>query len=281
MSNYIPYNSHEIDTLMKEPWEVSDKPYMLHAAFALNCLCDTLAPELNDDDEEIDTDVNCIWGTRIPCKLLDRMVADISADFNDAADNRKPIRIWGKSYSIRKVCTYDHKRLTKIFNFPLQNGEYIVTPDGVMNLAVEESSINEVNPLDQFKMNRSYLRRIILLAEDDANDGWDRLTDMEVVMYCWAQYYNKYQCDNLVEFMAKYKDFLSGISKKEIIGCFNDKASIRQRPIGMYTFSYEKVNDWNVKNGQKSEALAVAEEDAENYWYDVALKTTFVPMDFK
>ena len=52
-SKYLPYDVSDIDTLLNEPWEISDQPFMLHAAYALNCLYDIVAPE---DDEEFTPD---------------------------------------------------------------------------------------------------------------------------------------------------------------------------------------------------------------------------------
>lgn len=268
----------ELHTLMREPWEVSDKPYMLHAAYALSCLYDALSG--GDEDEKFDIDD--IWGCTVPKKIFDRLVADIASDFNDAVENRKPVKIWGKSYSIRRVNAYDRKRLCAIFDFELQGGEYVISRNGVMNLhgAVPDSLKRYEVTKENMKRNRTYLRQIIRLAEDDANDGWDKLTDMEIVLYCWALFYNKHQSDNLKRFLEEYKEYVY-VDTDDIPKCYNEKSAFRQCPVGMYSFSYERVQEWNVANRQTSEAAAIPQEEADDYWYETALKGTFKPIDEK
>ena len=275
MNEYQHYSMSDIDTLMREPWEISDSPFKLHAAYALSCLYDVCAP---DDDEDFTP--NDIWGCKIPQKILDRLVMDIASDFNDSASNYKPVRIWGKPYSIRKVNAYDHNRLHLIFKFSLENGEYTITKDGIMNLSgITPDSLKpyEVSR-KQAQINRTYLRQIIKLAEDDGNNGWDQLTDMEIIVYCWALFYNKCQSDNFIQFKKEYKDYIY-VDETDIMGCFNEKASLRQGPVGMYTFSYDKVQEWNNQHHQKSKAVEVPSKIAEDYWYETALKTTFKPID--
>jgi len=274
-SKYLPYDVSDIDTLLNEPWEISDQPFMLHAAYALNCLYDIVAPE---DDEEFTPDD--MWGNKIEKKILDRMVLDIEADFNDAATNRKPVRIWDKSYSIRKVNAYDHSRLHLIFNFPLENGEYTITKEGVLNLTGVSDPI--LKPYDiskeQAQINRTYLRQIIMLAEDDENDGWGQLTDMEIVVYCWALFYTKHQFVHYIHVKKEYQDYLY-VTEKEILSCLNERSTLRQKPVGMYAFSHDKIQKWNQDNYQESAAIKIPASKAEDYWYDIALKKTFKPID--
>lgn len=280
MNKYEPYNIEDLNILMNEPWEISDQPYMLHAAYALSCLFETFQTDAEECDDELSPDD--IWGFKIPKKILDRLVVDIASDFNDAASNYKQVRIWGKSYSIRRVNAYDHKRLHLIFKFPETDGDYTITKEGVMNLrgvVSEELHRYEVS-CEQAQANRTYLRQIIMLAEDDANNGWDKLTDMEVAIYCWALFYNKYQTDNWILFKQKYKEHLY-VNESDIFDCFSEKAVLRQRPIGMYTFAKDKVEKWNKANNQKSIASEIPVQNAEDYWYDVALQSTFKPIDLQ
>lgn len=277
MTKYLPYNSSDIDVLVKEPWEISNQPFRLHAAFAISTLFDVCTPD-TDEDEKFTIDD--MWGCKVPKRIIDRLVIEIADDFNDAAKQYKPVRIWGKPYSIRKVNAYDHNRLNLIFNFPVENDNYIITKDGVMNLAGVTSDLlkkYEVSK-EQAAVNRLYLRQIIKLAEDDDQNGWDKLTDMEIVLYCWAMFYNKYQYDNFVQFKKEYKDYLY-VKEADIIACLNEKSSLRQQPVGMYAFSFEKVQAWNSSNNQKSFAANIPKEEADDYWYDVALKNTFKPID--
>ncbi len=280
MNKYQPYSASDLDILMHEPWEISDQPYRLHAAYALSCLFETFQTDAEECGDEFSP--NDMWGFKITKKILDRLVVDIESDFNDAASNYKQVRIWGKSYSVRKVNAYDHNRLHLIFKFPETDGDYTITKEGVMNLCGIVPDILQKYEISREKAqaNRTYLRQIIMLAEDDVNNGWDKLTDMEVAIYCWALFYNKYQVDNWILFKQKYKEHLY-VEEADIFGCFNEKAILRQCPIGMYTFSQNKVQEWNEANKQKSIAAEIPIQKAEDYWYDVALQSTFKPIDLQ
>lgn len=277
MNKYEPYSSSEIDVLLHEPWEISDQPYRLHAAYALSTLFDVCAPDMEEEDEFKAEDM---WGCRIPKRIIDHLSNEIMTDFNDAATRYKTIRIWGKQYPVRKVNAYDHNRLNLVFAFPEENGDYIITKNGVLNLSgvISDSLKKYEITKDQASANRLYLRQIIKMAEDDLNNGWDRLTDMEIVLYCWGMFYNKHQADNFVLFKHKYKDYIY-VKESDIMNCLNVKSAVRQRPTGMYAFSYEKVQEWNLINKQKSDAALIPPKEAEDYWYDVALKGTFKPSD--
>lgn len=275
-NKYKPYDATELEVLLHKPWEVSDNPYMLYAAYALSSLWDICYPDEVDDEEEVSPDN--MWGYAIPKRILDKLQIEIAADFDDAATNRKPIKIWGRSYSIRKICNYEPELLRLIFDFALEHDEYIVTKEGVMNLAKPANDVihqYETNK-EQAKANRTYLRQIIMLAEDDKNNGWNKLTDMEILIYCWALFYNKHQNENWLQFKLEYKDYFY-VTEKEAMKCFISKAALRQRPVGMCTFSFEKVDQWNNANNQKSIAKTIQPSDADDFWYDTALKSTFKP----
>lgn len=276
MAQYDNYNESDLHLLLNEPWEVSDRPYMLHAAYALSCLHEAVAPIDNDDEEEETFSKDDIWGCTIPKTILDRLVSDITENFNGAAANGQRVDIWGRSYSVRRCNAYDPKRIHLIFDFPVENGEYTITKEGVKNLSgpVPEVLQKYEATLDEVKANKLYLRQVIMLAEDDKNNGWDKLTDMEVAMYCWALYYNKHQSDNLMEFQRLYKDYIY-MNMDVMKSCFTDKAMFRERPVGMYTFSARKVKEWNDEAEQLSEASKIPESAATDYWYEVALKKTF------
>lgn len=279
MNKYEPYSPNELKEIIQEPWEISDKPYKLHAAFAISCLFDWF--DSDEDDEESENYPN-YWGRTIPKKMLDRMIKEIAIDFNDSAKQRKQIKIFGKGYSIRKVNAYDHERLNLIFNFPLNDsGEYEIVPEGILDLSgtTNIQSQYEVSK-DQFTSNRNYLRQIIKLAEDDENNGWDKLTDMEVLIYCWATFYNEHQVDNYKQFLQEYENYIY-VSDEEIKSCLNEKSTLREKPVGMYAFSQNKVMEWNSKNNQQSVARKIPIEEAENYWYNVALLNSFKPLDLK
>lgn len=278
-TKYPPYELQELRTIIHEPWEVADQPYRLHASYAIQALFETLYNE-EDEEEETPDRYDNYWGNTIPKNTIDRLVRDIAEDFNDAAANYKPIRIKSRRYTIRKVNAYDRNRLTQIFNFPSVGDDYLIVPEGVMNLENSLGTVidNHVINQEQSKKNRNYLRQIIKLAEDDESAGWDRLTDIEILIYCWAAYYNKHQTDNLKEFKNLYKDYIY-VSDFDIKACLNEKSALREKPCGMYAFSYDRVKEWHKARGIVSEAEKIPIKEAEDYWYQVALQNTFKPLD--
>lgn len=278
MAKHERYGESDLNLLLHEPWEISDRPYMLHAAYALSCLFEVTEPV--DDDEDKPFTRDDIWGCTVPKKILERLVADIAESFNDAARNGKRIDVWGKSYSIRKCNAYDPKRIHLIFDFQLKDGEYIISKDGIMNLhgpVIDMLKKYELT-LDEARANKLYLRQIIRLAEDDRGGGWNKLTDMEIILYCWALFYSKHQSDNILEFQNIYKDYMY-VGMDEIRSCLTDKALFMERPQGLYTFSERKVKEWNIGARQKSYASEISKEEADDYWYDVALKSSCKPID--
>lgn len=278
-TNYRPYNLDELNRIIQEPWEISDEPYKLHASFAIHSLFDSFIEEDDKEEGGIES-YNNYWGWKLPIKLVDRLVKDIMEDFNDAANNYKPIRIANKNYSIRKANSYDHSRLDKIFNFPIQDSEYIIDPSGIMDLAGKTVSGLEKYRVssEQAKKNRIYLRQIIKLAEDDKNDGWERLTDIEIVIYCWALFYNKNQVENMKQFLNEYKAYIY-LPVSEMEFCYSEKSQLRNRPSGMYAFSAERTERYHSQKGLQSVAMKIPPEEAEDYWYNVALKGNFKPID--
>lgn len=261
------YDEIELYQLMNEPWEVTDRPYLLHAAYALSCLSEAV----EDDEDENEP----IWGKRIPSKILKSVVDNAAENFALAAQNNTRIDVWGRPYSVRKANAFDRKKLKGIFDFKLDNGEYIIEKSGVVKLAASEHSSFESNK-KSLSANKDYLRKIIMLAEDDDNDGWDKLTDMEVAAYCWAQYYNKHQQDNEVRFMEEYKLYVP-VTIDEIHKCMSDYSTKTGRLHGMYAFDRDKTMRWNNDHQQQSHADGIPINEAEDYWYEKALRETFKP----
>lgn len=268
---YEPYSDYDVHLFFSEPREVSDRPYMLHAAFLLNCLFEAYTPDEDEEDEQ--PNLENTWGWKIPKSVLCSIIQNANEQFIYASDHGTQIDVWGKNFSIRKVNAYDKKRLGDIFDFPIEGDDYIVTKSGVMNLAGNFKSEAHMEFKDEFQDNKSYLRKVIMVAEDDEHDGWDKLTDMEVTMYLWALYYRKHENDNDIEFRELFKNdlYTSSVDDKQ---CWNAVAILNSKPHGLYTFSACKVRNWNKQHNQKSVIDSVDNKKAEDYWYDVATKTT-------
>ncbi len=266
---YEPYSDYDIHLLFSEVREVSDRPYMLHAAFLLSCLFEAYEPD--EEDEEIDWEHT--WNWEIPQSVLKSIVKNANEQFIYASDHGTQIDIWDKGYSIRKVNAYDRKRLDKIFDFPVKDDNCVVCKEGVINL-VEPYHLDAYEETKaEFFDNKSYLRKVIMTAEDDAHNGWDKLTDMEVTLYLWALFYRKHEEENAVHFREVFKKDLYTTSDDDK-QCWTATAALRKKPYGLYTFSANKVRQWNEQHQQSSIIDSVDESKADDYWYDVAVKTT-------
>lgn len=270
-NNYEPYSEYDIHLFFAEPREICDRPYMLHAAFLLNCLFEAYTP---DDDEEEQPKLEDTWDWEIPKTILHSIVKNANEQFVYASDHGTQIDVWNNGFTIRKVNAYDKTRLADIFNFPSNGDNYIVTKSGVMNLAgISRSEAQRVFK-DEFSDNKSYLRKVIMVAEDDAHDGWDKLTDMEVTMYLWALFYRKHESENDIEFRSLYKKDLY-TSAADDKSCWNAVAQLHSKPHGLYTFSAPKVREWNAQHNQPSIIDSIDAQQAEDYWYTTAIKSTF------
>lgn len=270
-NNYEPYSDYDIHLFFTEPREISDRPYMLHAAFLLNCLFEAYTPDEDEEDEQ--PKLEDTWNWKIPKSVLNSIVKNANEQFIYASDHGTQIDVWNKSFSIRKVNAYDKTRLGDIFKFPTDGDDYIVTKSGIMNLAGNFTSEAHTEFKNEYQDNKSYLRKVIMVAEDDEHDGWDKLTDMEVTMYLWALYYRKHECDNDIEFRQLFKKDLY-TSATDDRQCWNAVAALNSKPHGLYTFSACKVRSWNKQHNQTSIIDNVDDKKAEDYWYDVATKTT-------
>lgn len=268
---YEPYSDYDIHIFFSEPREISDRPYMLHAAFLLNCLFEAYTPDEDEEEEQVKLEET--WGWKIPQTILSSIVKNANEQFIYASDHGTQVDVWGKGFSIRKVNAYDKTRLGDIFDFPTDGDDYIVTKSGIMNLADNFTTDARKQVKDEFLDNKSYLRKVIMVAEDDAHDGWDKLTDMEVTMYLWAIFYRKYEVENDLQFRNQFaKDLYT--SESDDRQCWNAVAQLNGKPHGLYTFSACKVREWNKAHNQKSVIDETNGKAAEDYWYDVASKTT-------
>lgn len=272
MKTYKPLSLADLNEIINKPSEVTTNPYKLFTAFAIDGLFDMC---VLDEEEEQDSYKN-YWGWCVPKGLLDNLIMDLADEFNDCAAKHKPLFINKKPYTIRKANQYDSKRLCHVFAFPLKDGEYQILPECIMDLSDENGS--ETSDFDhereEAQRNRNYLRQVIYLAEDDDNDGWAALTDMEMIMYSWALFYSKYQSNNFRQFLSEYHSYIN-VDEDDIKCCLNDRSIKRGEPIGIYAFSAKKVEAWHKRNGFTSQAIKVSPQTAEDYWYDVAMKTNF------
>jgi len=267
MNKAINYDEIELYTLMNKPWEIADKPYLLFTAYALSCLYEAL-----EDEEEED---NSMWGKIIPEKIFNSVVRSSVENFNDAAQNDTKIDIWGRPYSIRRANSYDSNLLDGVFQFEHTEDGYIVSKEGVIKLNADKPSDYNTDA-EILSRNKLFLRRIVLLAESEDANGWDKLTDMELIVYCWAQHYFKCADGELTRFYREYKDYIYP-KKSAIFSCINERMMKHGKPASIYAFDHDKVMKWNEENGQPSVVDDVPKKEADDFWYEVAVVGTFKP----
>lgn len=249
---YLPYKEYELHDMFKEPRRISKNPYKLFAAYMLSCLFELYDPE--NEIEGIPFIPEETWGWVVDKDLLDKTAKNAIEQFIDACDNDLNIDIWNRGYSIRRANHIDRSRLTDIFKFPIvasDNGDcYRIIKNGIMNLECPYDTEND-NPIAEFTRNKLYLQKVIETAKDDEHDGYDKLTDMEVTMYCWHAFCNKIKSRDYWIFRKTYDRYLY-TTEDDDRECFNDKAQKTGRHDTQYLFSANKVKKWNEEHHQKS-----------------------------
>ena len=262
------YTDSELNTLLNDPREVSDRPYLLFTSYALNAIRDLTIG--NDDDEDtIFPDDLEMWGHTVPINVLDRFIRELVEDFTCGTS----VTIAGMKYTIRKAATVDKERLYKVFSFRKDGDDYVIERNGVININGDSDDSFE-RTRNEMTENREYLRKIIFVAEDDEHNGWEKLTDMEAAAYCWALFWHKNQSNDVDRFQKKYKSW-HALSDRELVKGWSRKCQVSGLPNGMYTFSAKNIMKWNEDNGQKSVVGKVTNKQADDYWYDTATQNTF------
>lgn len=261
----MAYTDTELDTLLNNPREVSDRPYLLFTSYALNGLRDLVVPDdAADDDYDFPDDLE-MWGKQVPVKVLDRFLRELVEDFTSGSS----IVMHGKNYTVRRASSIDKEKLSQVFRFPVRENMYTITKNGIVQIATEESYTK--NDLHE---DRTYLRKIIMLAEDDKNGGWKKLTDMEAAVYCWALFWHKRHINDIGKFQEEYNDW-HGLSDKELMQGWTDKCKATGEPSGLFTFSAANIRKWNDDEGEESVIDSIPEKEADDYWFDHAINGTF------
>lgn len=254
---YARYTDYDLHLLFSEVRSISDNPYMLHAAFLLSCLFEAYTP---DEDNDLETSMEHTWGWKIPGNILNSIVKNANEQFIYASENGLQIDIWDKGYSIRKAKSYDKDKLNDIFDFQHDGDDYIVSKNGVMNLSENMGCSTYEDAKNDFQDNKTYLRKVIMVAEDDLHDGWDKLTDMETTLYLWATFFHKNKNSN-------YGNFRKALSKELYTTEQEDQACLAKEH-GLYIFSAKKIRAWNMRHKQKSVIDETDKDKADNYWFN-------------
>ena len=243
------YTEREINYIINRTRAISSNPNQLYAAYAISCLSEYLVEDGAIDD---------MWGMEIDIDNLCKLLEDTYLDFTSAMSNNIPITIFGNQYTIRNKNQFASQSAGSIFDFDISNGMALISKGKIRNieLVVEKESTADI---------RLFFRKIVCLAEDDVNDGWNKLTDMEIVFYCWGMfYYSDLKCD-FCSFMSKYSDYIY-VNEDEIKKVWSDNCIKSGRLNGIFAFSKRKIEQFNKEHSQKSFVDTISKEQAESYW---------------
>lgn len=272
-TDYPSYSDTDIYLFTERTREISRNPYQLFAAYIIMALTDLIHNDPDDDQNPF------IWGKSMPTEVFDRFYQSAIKDFMEAKENGLPIDINGKPYTIRNSAKIDEQRLLDAFQFPVYDGEYSICKQGVKN--VEENPVTFTDQRKALKDDSLYLRKIIYLAYDDDNDGWDKLTDIEVATYVWAFHMAKALRTNqpindryIVNWWQECRKYVD-MPLKEIRSTWNDRVKVAEIADSICVFSADKIREWNKANNQESIVDDVSDETAENYWYEQAVNKDF------
>ena len=252
-NKYNVFNYEKLSLLCSNPEDNTQNPLDLFLWFVLHSIKEGLL----EPEEEDDYTVQNLWFLEVEKNDLENLISDCIDDFSAACENSIPIKFAGRRWSIRKPKSVDLTRLHEAFQFPEKGNMYILDPKGIMDLKYPVSS-DVATRMSEAKENLKFSHQIEMLAEDDANDGWDKLTDIEAAAYCWFLYAKKREGNHITkgdlqEWYNKYKSY-HGLKLSEICDCFTDLVIYSHNGVPQitYCFSKNKIEKWNNTHNQKS-----------------------------
>lgn len=273
MSTYPNYSESDIYIFTERTREISRNPYQLFTAYIISALTDLIHSDPEDDKNPF------IWGKVVPVDVFDRFYQSAVEDFMEAIENGLAIDVRGKPYTIRNGDKIDKQRLMEAFQFPVFNECYSICRIGVKNVEEEPSTFSDHR--SALKDDMLYLRKIIYLAYDDENDGWDKLTDIEVVAYVWAFHMAKTLRNNqnindkyIINWWQECRKYVD-MPLKEIRSTWNSRFNVAEIADSICVFSAEKIRKWNETNKQDSVVDNVDDKTANDFWYEQAINKDF------
>lgn len=263
---YKNYEECDIYAMLHRTREISKDPYKLFTATVLYGLLEMC------EDENTESPIGLVFDT----KEVSDLISECKEDFLSAISNGAKIDINGSSYTIRNSKNVSEEKIDKVFNLEDENGSTQICLSGMFNVTEEEQDFEERKK--ESYDDRTFFQKIIYLVET-TEDGYDKLTDIEVADYCWALFHRKNLnyptgCYMFGEYFDKYeKCFCQPM--REIESCMRDNVRFPQR---YFDFSARKMREWNKAHNQESVVDSVDEEKAADYWYNVASVGKF-PLD--
>ena len=117
------FTETDIEILLNNPGEVSDRPYLLFTSYALNAIRNLVITDDDDEDQEM-------WGETVDKDMLDKFLSELVEDFMSSS----AVTIQSHMYTIRRASSIERDRLSHVFNFKTRNGCYVIEKEGVVNI---------------------------------------------------------------------------------------------------------------------------------------------------
>lgn len=250
---YRNYPLYELEEIRSRPRSVASDPYKLFVAMVLTAL-----EELDDSsemDEESGTNVY-LWGKSFPKSDVDSIIDDCILEFCHAVGYKMKLDIGGTLYSLRNLDKINPGLIKHIFAFPHNGTETTISPDGIYDVS------SPVNDHDTFDSNKNFTKQVWYLGSS-SEEGWYDLTDMEAAVFCWIQYARR--IDTLPPFSVwyeKYSKFID-VPFEDIKQCLSNTSGT---PKTVFSFSADKVEEYNKAHNALSKVSTVSLDEAERYW---------------
>lgn len=257
---YSNYTSYELREIVTDPRAIANNPHKLLVSFVVNSIYDELI-----QDEEITFPDEA----RVPTMVLDKYVEDCIEDFIASAEKGDTIRIRNQGFRIRKFNSFHKDRASDAFNFPVDNENSIITGNGIFDVETKVSSSHEEKS-KSYDANRFFFWKVMSLSQTD--EGYDKLTDMEVAVYCWAIWIKEQPLDVFIDedkikkWWQKYYDYFQ-IPLDDIISCMNPDMKAANKTNTYFLFDGNLVDAWNKKHSQQSMTGDLQDLKAYNDWY--------------
>ena len=269
------YAPSELNEILEHPETVRRDPYKLFTAYVWDGLLEEFMAEDGDEidgyEDSEDMPVINIEGRIIELSFWNRLFTACVNDLIGAASTGGTLQIRGKSYRIPDQ-DFPLRKLRAIFAF--KRGKNTNTGEDIIVICKED--IKELTDkagvqtkLEANREDKLFFKKLVYLAEDDDNDGWDKLTDIEVAVYYWGFKLDKFEGDPAMTVdITKVLSIIeeeSGIDWQTLEACM--KKPIKKAEINVKAqFSAEKIRKWNKKNKQASIVDNIDVAKAEEYW---------------
>ncbi len=278
-----PISGWKLDELLRNPESARKDPYLLFIARVWYEMKDMLyddAAEYTEPENLQQFDDFDITGMEINRLTFETIVRSCAEDIVSAQENGLVVRVYDKPYRLSKKIIADYDILVNdIFKFPscsYNDDSLIISPKCIMVPADDSEGKLE----DEIRKSRQFMHKIVWLVEND-RDGWDKLTDMEAVVYVWAVKMARLEGAEIKNSIRQFlktiyiiKRDIGDMSMEDVTGCWNTDPKNSEIHV-QFQFSVSAVQAWNRLNGQESVIDNVDTEESEKFWFDKGWRTVY------